>query len=211
MPTLTSDMAHIIAAGTGNGDDGSKTLPNHRHELYSQELAKGYSAEKAYIAAGYRPSKANSHTLRNKKDIQARVAHLLAERERLHGQSTAKAIESTALTKAWVIENLRENALKALGKMPVNVMITEGQPPVMEYQYHPTGANRALELLGREMQMFIERVEVGDPGAWARMTDTELDQDLIDQAGNLGIPKQALAGLLTWEPPVEPDDEGEAK
>lgn len=191
-----------------NDIDGSKVLSNHRHEIYSQELAKGISYDRAYIAAGYRPSHANAHTLKNKKDIQARVSYLLGQREHLHAQSTAKAIEITALTKTWVIEQLRENALKCLGKLPINVSIIEGQEPIQEYQYHPTGANRALELLGRELNMFIEKHEVGDPGAFARMTDTELDQDLIDQAGKLGIPKQALAGLLTS---AEPEDDGEAK
>lgn len=180
--------------------DGTKILPNHRHELYSQELAKGISYDRAYIAAGYRPSHANAHTLKNKKDIQARVTYLLGQREHLHAQSTAKAIELTALTKAWVIEQLRENALKCLGKLPVNVSIIEGQAPIQEFQYHPTGANRALELLGRELNMFIERHEVGDPGEWARMSNEELDQDLLKQADKLGIPRSALVPLLTWEP-----------
>ena len=181
-------------------EDGSKVLPNHRHELYSQELAKGISLDRAYIIAGYRPSHTNAHTLRNKKDIQARVRYLLAQREEMHGQSTAKAIEQTALTKAWVLDNLRENALKCMGKIPVNVSVVEGEAPVQEFQYHPTGANRALELLGRELNMFIEKHEVGDPGAWARMSDTELDEDLLKQADQLGIDRKALIPLLTWEP-----------
>jgi hypothetical protein len=178
-------------------EDGSKVLPNHRHELYSQELAKGISCDRAYIIAGYRPSHANAHTLRNKKDIQARVRYLLTLREEIHGQATAKAIEETALTKAWVISNLRENALKCLGKIPINVSIIEGEPPIQEFQYHPTGANRALELLGRELNMFIERHEVGDPGEFARMTDDELGKLLIEQARDLGLPESAVMKLVT--------------
>jgi hypothetical protein len=118
-------------------------------------------------------------------------------REEMHGQATAKAIEETALTKAWVISNLRENALKCLGKIPINVSIVEGEPPVMEFQYHPTGANRALELLGRELNMFIERHEVGDPGEFARMTDDELGKLLIEQARDLGLPESAVMKLVT--------------
>ncbi len=187
--------------------DGSKVLQNHRHEIYSQELAKGISYDRAYITAGYRPSHANAHTLKNKKDIQGRVQYLLTQREHLHAQSTAKAIEASALTKTWVIENLRENALKCLGKMPINVSLIEGQAPIQEYQYHPTGANRALELLGRELNMFIERHEVGDPGEFARMSEAELEQDLLAQAEKLGIEPAALQHLLTYQP----KDEGEAE
>lgn len=181
-------------------DDGSRVLPNHRHELYSQELAKGISYDRAYIIAGYRPSHANAHTLKNKKDIQARVRYLLSQREHIHAQSTAKAIEETKLTKSWVIDNLRENALKCLGKLPINVSIVEGEAPIQEFQYHPTGANRALELLGRELNMFIERHEVGEPGEFARMSDDELAQDLLSQAEKLGIEPAALQHLLTYQP-----------
>lgn len=185
-------------------------LQKAKYEMFAQEIAKGNSAADAYVNAGYRPSPSNAGNLRNKKEIQIRVAELLAERETIHVQATQQAIEATGLTKEWVITHLMENALQCLGKLPVRTSITNGV--AMEiFERHPTGANRALELLGREKNMFIERLEVGDPGAWARMTDTELDQDLIDQAGKLGIPKQALAGLLTWEPPAEPEDDGEAK
>lgn len=187
-------------------EDGSRVLPNHRHEIYSQELAKGISYDRAYIAAGYRPSHANAHTLKNKKDIQARVQYLLTQREHVHAQSTAMAIKEAALTKTWVIENLRENALKCLGKLPINVSIIEGQSLLQEYQYHPTGANRALELLGRELNMFIERKEIGEPGEFARMTDDELTQDLVSQAEKLGIEPQALQHLLTYQPQEDDTD-----
>lgn len=185
-------------------------LHKAKYEMFAQEIAKGLPAAQAYVNAGYRPSMTNAGNLRLKKEIQIRVAELLEEREKLYGHAQLQAIEATGLTKEWVITNLMENALQCLGKRPVRVSVTAGVAQEI-YERNPTAANRALELLGREKNMFIERMEVGDPGAWARMTDTELDQDLIDQAGKLGIPKQALAGLLTWEPPVEPEDDGEAK
>ena len=121
---------------------------------------------------------------------------MLALREQIHGQATAKAIEDTALTKAWVIDNLRENALKCMGKIPVNVSIIEGEAPVQEFQYHPTGANRALELLGRELNMFIERHEVGDPGEFARMSDAELNDMLGQYAKAVGLPDSSVMKLV---------------
>ena len=50
---------------------------------------------------------------------------------------TDKAIERAALTKAWVIERLRDNAERAL-----------------EMPHGSSVANRALELLGTELGMF---------------------------------------------------------
>jgi phage terminase small subunit len=45
---------------------------------------------------------------------------------------------------------------------------------VIEYRYNGAVANRALELLGREIGMFIERHEMGTAGDFARMSDEEL-------------------------------------
>lgn len=43
-----------------------------------------------------------------------------------------------------------------------------------EYRYQGNVGNRALELLGNELGMFINRKEVGKPGDFAGMTDDEL-------------------------------------
>lgn len=172
-------------------------LNNPRYEIFAQEIAKGHSCDKAYITAGYRPSRANAHTLRNKKDVLERINELLARRESMYAESTVKAVEEAALTKAWVISHLRENALKALGKIPVRVSKSEGSPAIEEFDWHPTAANRALELLGRELNMFIERHEVGDPGEFARMTDDELNSTLGKFARAAGLPESVVARLTT--------------
>jgi phage terminase small subunit len=56
----------------------------------------------------------------------------------------------------------------------------------------------ALELLGKHLGLFIERHEIGGPGDFARMTDDELHQALVGQAEALGLPEDAIAGLLTY-------------
>src|ERR1700678_4038636 len=96
-------------------------LKNARYEIFAQELAKGIPAEHAYTTAGFRPSRQAASTLRNKIDITKRVSELMAQREKVYGQSTAKAIEKAALTKEWVITNLMENAMMCLGKKPTHI------------------------------------------------------------------------------------------
>src|SRR5262249_21855185 len=44
-----------------------------------------------------------------------------------------------------------------------------------EYVYNGAVANKALELLGKELGMFIDRREVGEPNEFARMSDEELE------------------------------------
>src|SRR5262249_52701123 len=58
-------------------------------------------------------------------------------------EATAKAVEELAITKEWVLAKLKENAINALK--------VKGGSPV---------ANRALELLGKELGMFIDRAEI---------------------------------------------------
>jgi phage terminase small subunit len=178
-------------------------LKKVKYEVFAQEIAKGRSALDAYAIAGYRPSPSAAGNLRKKTEIMLRVSELMSEREQIHAQSTAEAIQSAALTKTWVITHLMENALTCLGKMPVKVSL-EGGGVLETYERNPPAANKALELLGREIGMFIERVEVGDPGEFARMTDDELTAQLIETAEKLEIEPSALEHLrITYQPKDE--------
>jgi len=88
------------------------------------------------VLAGYAENRGNAIRLKANESIVARVAEL-------QDQAVAKFI----LTKEWVIERLIENANRAME-------INDGSVA------NGAVANRALELLGKELGMFIERAEV---------------------------------------------------
>ena len=73
----------------------SKPLSNARHERFAQELAKGQTAEAAYIEAGYRPSRKNAQRLRTNEGVTARIAEL-----------QAGAAKRTEITVAGITERL---------------------------------------------------------------------------------------------------------
>jgi phage terminase small subunit len=129
-------------------------LQNPKHERFAQELAKGLAADKAYEAAGFKPNRGNAATLKQKQNISNRVTELLAERETIHAQATAEAIKSAALTKEWVIETLMENVARAMQAASVK---NDNGESIGEYQYQGSVANKALELLGKELGMFVDR------------------------------------------------------
>lgn len=52
------------------------TLANHKHELFAQALAKGETADAAYIAAGYKENRHNASRLKTNEHILARVSEL---------------------------------------------------------------------------------------------------------------------------------------
>ncbi len=161
------------------------TLKNPKHERFAQGLASGKSAAESYEAAGYKPSRHNASHLHRNDTISQRVAELLAEREQIHGQATAKAIEATGLTKEWVLERLVENANRS---MQAEAAKDEEGNITGEYRYNGTVANRALELLGKELGMFIDRKEVGKPGEFTDMDDDALLKQVRERAKMLGVP-----------------------
>ena len=78
-----------------------------------------------------------------------------------------------ALTQEWVLTRLMENAERALQHVAV---LDKERKPTGEYRYDGNVANRALELLGKQQGMFIDRHEVGQPNEFANWTDEELRQ-----------------------------------
>ena len=105
-------------------------LANPRHERFAQELAKGKSQSEAYQSAGYEPSEPNASRLTRNDKVRARVAEL-----------QARAVENVLLSREWVLEQLVDNATKAK----------------QAGDFGPS--NQALNLLGKELGMFIERTE----------------------------------------------------
>lgn len=131
-------------------------LTNPRHEVFAQEVAKGKSSTEAYEVAGYRDGRKNAHRLGADEGILGRITEILGERESLHAQATADAVKSVGLTKAWVIETLMENVAKA---MQARSVTDDDGNAIGEFSYQGSVANRALELLGKEMGMFVERTQ----------------------------------------------------
>jgi len=146
-------------------------LPNAKHERFVLELLAGKSQSEAYLAAGYSAKSvavASAAATRLLKDptIAARL-------EELQAAAAAKA----ALSKSWVLEKLRENVERAMQATPV---LDRDGKPTGEYVYQGSVANRALELIGKEQGMFIDRKEIGEPGDFKRLSDDELDAEIAE-------------------------------
>ena len=129
-------------------------LTNPKHERFAQELASGKPYHESYVIAGYKPNPSNACNLQKTNKIAQRLTELLVERERVLGQVTADAIKASGLTKAWVIEMLTLNVHRA---MQAQAMMNKDGDPIGEFQYQGSVANKALELLGKEMGMFVDR------------------------------------------------------
>lgn len=73
-------------------------LTNRKHELFAQALAKGETADAAYVNAGYRANRGNAATLKANQSVLDRVAEL-----------QERAALKVEITVADVIEMLKED------------------------------------------------------------------------------------------------------
>jgi phage terminase small subunit len=156
-------------------------LKNAKHERFSQEIAGGKSQAEAYELAGYSPSEQHASRLARNGKVRARIAELLG-----------RVAEGVVLTRQWVLERLIENANRAM--QAEEVKDSKGIP-TGEYRYEGSVANRALELLGKELCMFVDRKEVGKPGEFESMNADQLRDYIRREAEELGLGATPLAQL----------------
>ena len=105
-----------------------------------------------------------------------------------------KATEVLKLDRAWVLERLMRNASICLGETKIKLMLRARDGKVVEVDAHrpnPEAANKALELLGKEIGLFIERSEVGQPGEFAELKDDALREAMVKEAQSLGFTQVA--------------------
>lgn len=121
-------------------------LPMKR-ELFCQRYVVHGNAMLAAEEARFskRSAKQTGHVLLQEPAVAARVAQLLAEKAKRN-----------AIDADWVTARLRENVERAMQAQPV--LDSHGKP-TGEYRYDGAVANRALELLGKNIGMFTDRVD----------------------------------------------------
>ncbi len=173
-------------------------LQDPRLEIIAQRLADGATQAEAYAAAYGSKSLTSAKTaasrllsnVNKRATVDNRVAEVLGERDSARMTALQTEAKKTGLNKAWVLEQLRTNYERAMQAEPV---IREGQP-TGEFRYEGSVANKALELIGKELGMFIERRETGQPGDFAHMTDDEIDRYIRERRHLLAAPGNGVAG-----------------
>ena len=133
------------------------TLRNAKHEHFAHLIAKGMKASKAYIAVGYSSGGAaqSANRLLNIAEIDGRIEEL---REAIEAPSRERAIEKAAMDKAWVLQKLVQ--VHNLGVALEPVTSEDGSLTGEVKTANLAAANKALELIGKELGMFIDRKEI---------------------------------------------------
>jgi hypothetical protein len=155
-------------------------LKNAKHEHFAHLVATGKDPSAAYVSAGYsdKGARQSANRLLQDADVMLRVEEL---KEAIYRPSTERAIEKAALNKTWVIEQLMENVRMAKALEPI---IDKEGGVTGEVKQNLPAANRALELLGKELGMFVERHEDVTKSVLDDMPHDELTklQDLLSES-----------------------------
>ena len=203
-------------------------LKNAKWEAFCQHLVKdGNTVEQAHILAGFAHHRQNAYTLFKRKPIKDRYDELMERRHGREHDAHNRAVERLAITKESVLAELAKIAFAnmqdymkvgedgqpslnfkdltrdqaaALAEITVEEFVDgrSDKRRVRRVKFKLASKQDALVALGKHLGLFIERHEIGGPGDFARMTDDELQQALVGQAEALGLPEDAIAGLLTY-------------
>lgn len=168
-------------------------LSNARHERFAQAIALGKSASEAYVIAGYEANDGNASRLNGNEKVVSRVAEILT--------AAAKRAEITAadvlaeLGKMGFSNMLDYTTVQADGSLATDFSkLTRDQAaaiqevtvetrherdgdetiPVVKTKFKLADKRGSLELLGKNLGLFKERVEHSGPdGKAIEISDTE--------------------------------------
>ena len=143
-----------------------------RQQRFCEEYLVDLNGTQAAIRAGYSERTANRQATRllSKDHVVATVSRLNHDRS-----------EGTQVTAAMVLEALWANHLRAIQAEP----LVNKNGDVYGYRWEANASNRALELLGKHLALFNDKLEVTGAGGGpvthllAAMTDGEKQRELL--------------------------------
>lgn len=121
-------------------------LRNLRHEHFAQLIATGKTPKESYTCVYPNAKGAHQSASRLLRVVSARVAELQA-------LIANTAVTRAAIDREYVLAGLKANFERAMEKEEVR----DAEGRVIGFQWNGAVANRALELMGKELGMFVER------------------------------------------------------
>jgi hypothetical protein len=130
--------------------------------------------------------------------VLVRKAELIRDRHEVERRAIDQAIDKAAITKEWIVTRAKYITDRAIrGTKPIygeGGLVTSWQPTGRD----DGNAINALRLLAQMGGYLIDKVEIGQPGDFARLTDEDLEKELILVGESIGIAgdqiQKAIAG-----------------
>lgn len=130
-------------------------------------VANGCNATSAAKSAGYEEGTAKQMGYEN-----LTKPYLLKRINEIRKQLNLSGIVSAE----WVVSKLKDNAESCLQDVPV--LDGDGEP-IGEYKRDSSGANKALELIGKTMGMFVDKVDTTNLNGNLVLSDVEQAREFV--------------------------------
>jgi phage terminase small subunit len=121
---------------------------NDRYKKFVDEYLKDLNGTQAAIRTGYSAKTANVQASRLLTNANIKAAIAAAQ---------AKRAEAAQIDQQWVLTRLIEVAERC---MQANQPTGRDGEPLGEWKFEHSGANKALELIGKHLGMFTDNVNV---------------------------------------------------
>jgi phage terminase small subunit len=153
-----------------------------KQELFCQAIVAGENQTDAYRQA-YSNQKASVKTSGEAASRLLKNSKVIARLDALRQPILEKVVEKIAVDKAWVLGKLVN--IVDMGMQAEPVVDNEGAN-TGEYKQNLAAANKALELVGKEIGMFVERKEV-KLTTIQQLADADLANLITQKAKEAGV------------------------
>lgn len=153
----------------------NRKLTTKQRAFILEYMANGHNATRAAIAAGYSPKGA---------DVAGwTLVHVTANVSEEINRLTELAYKKSGISAAYILGSLKEIAEAC--KMRRVERNEEGEEVTKPGVIDSAGANRALELLGKNQKLFIDSMELTRKTDLQDLTDEELLKIIKNSAKNI--------------------------
>jgi phage terminase small subunit len=137
-----------------------------KQEAFCEEYMIDLNGAQAAIRAGYSEDSAKEIASENltKPNIAARIVELKAERS-----------ERVVVTADYVLNGLLEVHERCMQKEAVMERVDGQQQETGEFKFEHSGANKSLELLGKHLGMFTDKIENKHSIDLSNLSDDEVN------------------------------------
>lgn len=131
-------------------------LRNRRWEKFCQLTAQGLKRGEAYYKAGYAaPNHAAASGMGSKLFSRPEIKARVKELQDLMAEHEVEALIEAGMDRNWVMAELQD----IVGRCKQETPVKDRQGNLTgEYTFNAAGANKALELVGKELGMFADRL-----------------------------------------------------
>lgn len=122
-----------------------------KKRLFVAEYLVDLNATQAAMRAGYSKKTAHSQGPRLLEDVEIR---------KMINSANESRAEKAGISAQWVLDNIKAVAVRCMQGEPVREKVDGEWVNTGEWKFDSSGANKALENLGKHLKLFTDKLEL---------------------------------------------------